>query len=191
LAQILEPLVSLKSQPMTDALCWEALPRIVRSLRLVYQNGADRAGREDLCFVSLCGGIALANAGLGAVHGLAAPLGGMFPAPHGALCARLLAPVMRSNIEALSARHPHSTVFPKFLRMASFFCPRKEPSPLAMINWLEETCEWLQIPRLACYGVRTDHFQEIAEKAAVAGSMKGNPVCLSVEELISILSQAL
>ncbi len=191
LAQILEPLVSLKSQPLTDALCWEALPRIIRSLRQVYRNGDDRDGRQDLCFASLCGGMALANAGLGAVHGLAAPLGGMFSAPHGALCARLLAPVMRTNMEALLDRHPYSQTAGKFSRIAAFFSPHSEPSPPQMIVWLEETCDLLQIPRLAHYGVTAGHLPEIAEKAACSGSMKGNPVPLSKQELMLILSQAL
>ena len=97
LTQLIEPYVSIRANPITDAFCIEGMRRVARSLRLAYQQGQDLKAREDMALASLFGGLALANAGLGAVHGFAAPIGGMFPAPHGAVCAALLPHVMGST----------------------------------------------------------------------------------------------
>ena len=95
LAQLVEPFVSVRANPLVDALCREGLARSARSLRRAYEGDRSEAVREDLALASLFGGLALANAGLGAVHGFAAPVGGMFDAPHGATCAALLPAVLR------------------------------------------------------------------------------------------------
>ena len=101
LTQLLEAFISKKANPMTDGFCREGLPRAVRSLRRAFENGADIKAREDMALASLFGGLALANAGLGAVHGFAGPIGGMFNAPHGMVCAALLPHVMKTNLENL------------------------------------------------------------------------------------------
>jgi alcohol dehydrogenase class IV len=98
LTQLIEPYVCVRANPMTDALCVEGIRRVARSLRQAWANGHDAKVREDMSVASLFGGLALANAGLGAVHGFAAPIGGMFAAPHGAVCAALLPHVMKSNM---------------------------------------------------------------------------------------------
>ena len=98
LTQLIEPFVSNRANPMSDALCREAIPRVIRSLRKAFDNGSDADARNEMALGSLCGGLALANAGLGAVHGFAAPIGGMFEVPHGAVCAALLPEVMEKNI---------------------------------------------------------------------------------------------
>ncbi|MEP0843728.1 MAG: iron-containing alcohol dehydrogenase, partial [Phycisphaerae bacterium] len=104
LTQLIEPFVSVKATPLTDALCREGIERAARALPRVYRDGGDAAAREEMCLASLLGGLALANAGLGAVHGLAGPIGGMFPAPHGAVCAALLPHATAINIRALRER---------------------------------------------------------------------------------------
>ena len=104
LTQVMEPYVSNRANPMTDALCREGMRRAARSLRRAYEQGDDPAAREDMALTSLFGGLALANAGLGAVHGFAGPLGGMFHGAHGAICARLLPHVMAINVRALQQR---------------------------------------------------------------------------------------
>jgi alcohol dehydrogenase class IV len=104
LTQLIEPFVSHRANPVTDAVCREGIARAARSLRRAYENGADAQAREDMALASLFGGLALANAGLGAVHGFAAPICGMFPAPHGATCAALLPHVIAANVHALRAR---------------------------------------------------------------------------------------
>jgi alcohol dehydrogenase class IV len=104
LAQLIEPFVSIKSNPLTDSFCREGMRRAAGSLQRAYEHGGDATAREEMSLASLLGGLALANAGLGAVHGFAGPIGGMFPAPHGAVCARLLPPVMAINVRALRER---------------------------------------------------------------------------------------
>jgi len=98
LTQLVEPFVSIRANPMTDAFCREGMRRATHSLRQAYEYRNDVKAREDMALASLLGGLALANAGLGAVHGIASVVGGMFPAPHGAVCARLLPHVMEINV---------------------------------------------------------------------------------------------
>jgi alcohol dehydrogenase class IV len=118
LTQCIEPFVSPRANPLTDALCREGMQRAARSLHRAYLDGQDAAAREDMALASLFGGLALANAGLGAVHGFAGPIGGMFPAPHGALCARLLPPVMRANLQAMQQRTPDSPALARYTEVA-------------------------------------------------------------------------
>src|SRR5208282_5705063 len=106
LTQLIEPFVCARANPMVDALCIEGIRRAARSLREVVHQNPGKSAREDMALASLFGGIALANAGLGAVHGFAGPMGGMFAAPHGALCAALLPGVMAANVAALRRRQP-------------------------------------------------------------------------------------
>src|SRR5262249_2208903 len=108
LTQLIEPYVSHRANPLTDSICAEGIRRVACSLRRVFDNGADKAARGDMALASLFGGLALANAGLGAVHGFASPIGGMFPAPHGAVCAALLPHAMEANLIALRERAPRS-----------------------------------------------------------------------------------
>src|SRR5438105_2086462 len=106
LTQLIEPFVSSRANPMTDVLCRQGMWRVARSLRLAVESGRNPVAREDMALASLFGGLALTNAGLGAVHGFAAPIGGMFSAPHGAVCAALLPHVMDLNVRALRERAP-------------------------------------------------------------------------------------
>ena len=118
LTQVIEPYLSKMANPMTDAICIEGINRGARSLRKAYQDGSDIDAREDMCLVSLFGGMALANAKLGAAHGFAGPIGGMFPAPHGVICAKLLPFVMKANVEALKEREPDSPLISRFLEVS-------------------------------------------------------------------------
>src|ERR1017187_6933228 len=87
LTQLIEPYVSIRANPMADLFCTEGIGRTAAALPQVWEDGHNREARAAMAWASLLGGLALANAGLGAVHGFAAPVGGMFPAPHGAICA--------------------------------------------------------------------------------------------------------
>ena len=104
LTQLIEPYVSVRANPLVDTICVEGMGRVAWALRRAYHGGGDREARRDMALASLFGGLALANAGLGAVHGFAGPIGGMFPAPHGAVCAALLPGVMNTNLRALRQR---------------------------------------------------------------------------------------
>lgn len=168
LTQLMEPYVSIRANPMTDAICREGLARATRSLRRAFDDGSDKTAREDMAVASLCGGLALANAGLGAVHGFAAAIGGMFDAPHGAVCAALLPEVMEAN------------------RHAS-----KRYAEIVSADWVRELREHLQIPKLRAYGVTEKDIPVLCEKAAAANSMKANPVVLSRGELEAILGKAI
>ena len=118
LTQLIEPFVCLRANPMTDGLCVEGMRRAARSLRVAFTDGQNKSAREDMAVASLFGGLALANAGLGAVHGFAGPIGGMFPAPHGAVCAALLPHVMTANIRALRQRAPGSEALRRYDKVA-------------------------------------------------------------------------
>jgi alcohol dehydrogenase class IV len=192
LTQLIEPFLSNASNPLTDSLCREGIQRAARSLRKACQNGADPQAREDMCLASLFGGLALANAKLGAVHGLAAPLGGMFPsAPHGALCARLLPFVLETNLAALQERAPDSPTLARFDEIARLLTGKPKARAEDGLRWLKQVVKALKIPALKQYGIQTSDVPEIIAQAQKASSMKGNPIELSESELGGILAQAL
>lgn len=189
--QLLEPFVSHQANPLTDAVCREGLRRGARGLPRAFADGADRAAREDMALASLCGGLALANARLGAVHGLAGPIGGMFPAPHGAVCAALLPHVMATNVQALRTRQPDSDSLQRYDEAARLLTGDHSATAAAGVEWVSRLCRDLQIPPLSCYGIRETDFAEIADQALRASSMRGNPVILDAAELTEILHRAL
>jgi alcohol dehydrogenase class IV len=178
LTQLIEPFTCRHANPLTDALCREAIPRAATALPRVYAG--DQAARTDMTFASLSGGLALANAGLGAVHGFAAPLGGMFPAPHGAVCAALLPHVFAAN-----ARHTPE----RFVEVSNMLGAGKTVE--AGTQWLRNLAANLNIPGLAIYGIAEKDFPALISKARNASSMKANPVDLSDEELTKILAAAM
>jgi alcohol dehydrogenase class IV len=189
LTQVIEPYVSSKANPMTDSLCREGMRRIARALRQAYAHGDDAPAREDMAVGSLFGGLALANAGLGAVHGFAGPLGGMFPAPHGAICARLLPPVMAANVRALE--QSGNETLRRYDEIGGYLTGDPRATARDAVAWVRNLVEDLQIPRLAAYGVTASDFPALIEKAAVASSMQANPVRLTHAQMQEILSQAL
>jgi alcohol dehydrogenase class IV len=191
LTQVLEPFVSSRANPLTDALCREALPRAARSLRRAFEDGRDPEAREDMAFVSLSGGMALANAGLGAVHGFAGPLGGMLGAPHGALCARLLPGVIQANVRALRDRRPDSPILERYAEVARLLTGRPGAAPEDGATWVRELCEALSIPRLSALGMKKEDIETAVPGARNASSMRGNPLELTHEELRQILEEAL
>jgi alcohol dehydrogenase class IV len=183
LSQLIEPFVSSKANPLTDALCREGFDLVARSLRPAFQNGDDANAREEMALASLFGGLALANAGLGAVHGVAAPFGAMFHAPHGAVCAALLGPVMRANIR-------HGAV-DRFQEIARRLTANPAASAIDGVMWVVKLTKDLGIPALASYGLGAAHFGGLIAKAKKASSMRANPVALSDDELTEILQTAL
>jgi alcohol dehydrogenase class IV len=190
LTQCIEAFVSCRAQPMTDALCIEGIRRAVRSLERAVNNGDDLEAREDLALAALFSGMALANAGLGAVHGFAAPIGGRFHAPHGAVCAALLAPVWKANWEVVAAEKD-AALEQKFRQAASLLTGQADAAPQMATQFLEELTQRLRIPGLGTYGITTADIDDIASRAAQASSMKGNPVTLGPEDLWRILREAL
>jgi alcohol dehydrogenase class IV len=176
---------------MTDSFCVDGIPRAARSLREAVFNGQNKSAREDMALASLYGGLALANAGLGAVHGFAGPIGGMFPAPHGAVCAALLPHVMAANLRALRERDTHSYAFSRYQRIASLLTNNPNATADAGVEWVRKLVAELPIPKLGAYGVREEHVADIVAKSANASSMKANPIVLTPEELAQTLRLAL
>jgi alcohol dehydrogenase class IV len=195
LSQLIEPFLSIRANPLTDALAREGMRRSARSLARAVTAGldapADAEVREDLALASLFGGLCLANAGLGAVHGFAAPAGGMLAAPHGALCAALLAPVMRVNLRALEARAPAHPARARFGEVAAISTGNPGATAAEGIAWLEQLVEALQIPGLGRHGLTAAQIPLLVEKAKAASSMRGNPLPLEDEELREIAHEAL
>jgi alcohol dehydrogenase class IV len=189
LTQVIEPFVAVGSNPMTDAICREGIRR-ARSLQRAYMVG-DPASRESMALAALFGGLALANAKLGAVHGIAGPLGGMYPIPHGVACARLLPFVMEANIRALQARDPEGQALQRYNEVAYMLTGHPDVSAIDGASWVSRLATALFIPPLSEYGVRREDFGEIIEKSQRASSMKGNPIVLTDAELEWVLSSAL
>jgi alcohol dehydrogenase class IV len=144
-----------------------------------------------MALASLFGGLALANAGLGAAHGFAGPLGGMLHAPHGALCARFLPLVMEANIQALESRQPNHPALERYIEIAQILTGEKDATAHDGVKWIRELVNELKIPQLSAYGMRLEDFPEAVEKTQQANSFKGNPIVLNEKELTTILEQAL
>lgn len=191
LTQLIEPFVSVKANPLTDAICREGMRHAARSLRRAYQNGADKEAREGMSIASLFGGLALANAALGAAHGFAGPLGGMLHAPHGVLCARFLPLVMETNIKAMESRQPQHPALQRYEEIAQILTHDKQATALDGVKWASELVEELKIPRLSHYGMKPEDFSQAVKKTQNASSFKGNPILLDVKELTEILEKAL
>jgi alcohol dehydrogenase class IV len=191
LTQVLEPFVSVRANPLIDSFCRDGLQRSGRSLLAAYQNGSNSPARMDLSLTSLMGGLALANAGLGAVHGFAAPIGGMFDVAHGVVCARLLAPVIQINVLAMRKRNPEHPALEKYQEAARLITGSPHANAQVLVNWLEALCEEMQIPRLGEIGIHASDIEEISTKAAKASSMQANPIQLDLAELREILNLGL
>jgi alcohol dehydrogenase class IV len=191
LTQVIEPYVSARANAMTDLFCVEGIRTIAAALPAAYQNGNDLAARTSMAWSALLGGLALANAGLGAVHGFAAPIGGMFPAPHGAICAAVLPHAMKVNVEALRSRAPGSRALERYEEVGRLLTGRPHATADDGVRWIAEICQELEIPPLGSYGVRREHISDLVAKAGQTSSMKGNPIVLTAEELQQIALAAL
>jgi alcohol dehydrogenase class IV len=187
LTQLIEPFVCLKANPLVDTLCHEGMERVARSLRKAYQDASDAAAREDMALASLFGGLALANAGLGAVHGFAGPIGGMIGAPHGTVCARLLPHVMAANVQALQTRQSDSPVAARYDKVGQILTGNRSAAAPDGVAWIQSLCADLNVRPLASFGLGEELFPEVVAAARKASSMKGNPILLTDEELTAIL----
>jgi alcohol dehydrogenase class IV len=195
LTQVIEPYVSPRATPMTDAFCLEGIRRVSRSLRIAAgPEGATRLdARTDMSIASLFGGLALANAGLGVIHGFAAPIGGMFDAPHGAVCAALLPHGMTANLRALRTRASAEdrAAIERYRIVAVTFTGDPDATPEAGIAAVASLCADLKIPGLRSYGIDETHAEELARKALNSSSMKANPVALDEAAMRDILVASL
>ncbi|NBD14076.1 MULTISPECIES: iron-containing alcohol dehydrogenase [Corallococcus] len=191
LSQLIEPFVSVRAQPLTDALAREGMRRSARSLRKAVLHGPGPEEREDLAIASLLGGLCLANAGLGAVHGFAAPLGGMLGAPHGALCAALLGATLEVNLEALRARAPDHPALPRFRELAGILTGQSNARAEDGIAWVKDLVHAVRIRGLRDMGLADADVPGLVTKARAASSMKGNPLALTDAELTTLVERSM
>ncbi|MCC6390158.1 MAG: iron-containing alcohol dehydrogenase [Bryobacterales bacterium] len=191
LTQLIEPYTSIRANPLIDAICLEGIRRAARSLPRAFSHPHDLEARTDMSLAGLFGGIALANAALGAVHGFAAPIGGMFPAPHGAVCASLLPHVTEANIAALEQRAPDSEKLARYQTVAGILTRDSHARPRDAAAGLHSLCRSLLIPPLRDYGIMESDIPAIVSKALQASSMKGNALPLTAAELSRILKRAI
>ncbi len=190
LTQVIEPFVSMQANPLTDGFCREGIRRAARSLRQAVEDGGNLQARTDMALASLCGGLALANAKLGAVHGLAGPLGGLLHAPHGAICGALLPWVVEANVTALQQRQSDHSSLIRFAELGELLSGRTA-TPHDAVEWLHALCRDVNIPSLGRHGLTEKHIPILAEQAQTSSSMKGNPLVLTTDELQGILQAAL
>jgi len=191
LTQCIEPFVSPNANPLSDAVAREGIRRAGMALRRAFHDGADREGRRDMAVASLCGGLALANAKLGAVHGFASPLCGTFPVPHGGVCARLLPAVTEINIRALRARAPNAPALARYDEVARIVTGDVTARAEDAADWLHELVAELAVPGLSSYGVTDEDIPRVVAAARQASSMQGNPIVLTDAELHQALGAAI
>jgi alcohol dehydrogenase class IV len=191
LTQCLEPFVSVRATPLTDGLAREGLRRAAAGLRAAHADGGDLAARTDMAMCALLGGMALANAKLGAVHGLAGVIGGTADVPHGMACAALLAPVIEANVRALRSTPLGSRALDKYAEAAQLLTGKPGASVKDGLAWIGETLTLLGVPGLAAFGLGAEQADAIAAAALASSSMRGNPVPLNQDQLAAVFLEAL
>jgi alcohol dehydrogenase class IV len=187
LTQLIEPFLSARANPITDALCRDGLQRVARSLRRAYERGDDREAREDMSLAALFSGLAMANAGLGSVHGFAGVIGGMARGPHGAVCAALLPHAIRVNLRAFRDRAPENKALERYREIGQLLTGMPSAGADSAVRWIEDLCAALHVPTLGAYGIHPGQLPELLDKSAVASSMKANPIVLTREEMQEII----
>lgn len=191
LTQLIEPLVCNRPNPIVDALAKDGIPQAAWALPRAVSNGEDAEARQAMALASLFGGLALANARLGAVHGFAGVIGGMFSAPHGAICARLLPLVYAENVRALRQREPENPALQRYELTARLLTGDPTAAAEDGTVWLDALSASLAISPLSAYGITPEAIVEISAKSERASSMQGNPIRLTTAELNGILERAL
>lgn len=194
LCQCIEAYTSTNANAMTDPLALQGISLCAKSLRHCYTNGQDINARQDMALAALLSGICLTNAGLGAVHGFAAPLGAHFPIPHGVICAALLPHVIQANITALQSQDPHHPTLHRYATIARTLTgnptlPHAD-ALTAAVHFTRDLNTDLHIPRLSRFNFTDADIPSMIPLARKASSMRYNPVVLTDDVLTSIVSNA-
>ena len=212
LSQLLESYVSVRANPITDALALSGLACVREGLATWFEEAqTDRAevgrgrgmagpgsvaatARERMAYAALCSGICLAQAGLGSVHGLASPLGAQYPIPHGVACGATLVAATRVNIAALEARDPGSVALSRYAAVGWLFTGRAGANDAearaALVPALEQLTARLGVPRLSVFGITESSIPALVADSH-GSSMKTNPIPLTDDEIASILRASL
>ena len=191
LTQLIEAFVSKKANLITDGLCREGLACSARSILRAYDDGQDLSARIDMSLASLLSGMTLANSSLGAVHGIAGPLGGYIAVPHGVACGRLLSPVFAANFRRLQSSGRLHGAIRRFVEIARILTGNFNADIAEGVAWMDHLCRRLHIPPLGDFGLEESDLPDIAANASKASSMRGNPVNLDQADLVAILKQTL
>jgi alcohol dehydrogenase class IV len=191
LTQLIEPFTCGNPNPLTDAICIEGLQHVTRSFIRAYDDSSDLTARSDMALASLFSGLALANAKLGAVHGLAGPIGGEVTAHHGAICAGLLPWVMETNFKALIDRSPNHPSIERYAVIGRLLTGNPQATAESAIQWVKDISSHMNIQALSAHGLAEDRFPTLIGKAKISSSMKGNPVILFDDEIRNILQSSL
>ncbi|MDN6512020.1 MAG: iron-containing alcohol dehydrogenase [Acidipropionibacterium jensenii] len=191
LTQCIEPFVSVKANVLTDQIAAEGMRRAASGLRRAWTDGADIEARTDMSLCSLFGGLSLANAKLGAVHGLAAPIGGVTGGAHGEICAAMLAAATRVNVQSMIRRDFDNPALARYDTVAKLLTGRPEARAADGVEWLARIVADLRVPGLAALGLRRSQVDEAAEAAMRASSMKGNPIVLTHDEVAEIIETSM
>jgi alcohol dehydrogenase class IV len=185
LTQLIEAYTCNRSNRLSDAFALSGLKCAGRSLLTAFNDGSP-AARSEMAYASLCSGLALANSGLGAVHGFASVLGGRYPISHGVCCAALLPHVVKANRTALQAREPHSPIIKRYAEIESLLSDGND-----LGETLDNLVEALKVPRLSAFGITTNDIPDLVAQSQKASSMKANPIVLTDGELFAILAATL
>ena len=193
--QLLESYVSSKANRFTDALAWSGMKAARNSLLTWHEQGPQaREAQAGMAYAALMSGIALAQVGLGSVHGLASPLGAFFPIPHGVVCGTLVEEATRANIRALKDRKQAGDALTKYAQIGRLLGRDGNlPEEAALTTLLEMLADWtlrLKLPRLSHYGIARGDFARIVAHSR-GSSMRTNPVLLNDAEISAILSARL
>lgn len=186
LTQLLEAYVSVKSSSFVDSLAIDGIRCALRSLVKAWQNGNDLEARSDMAYAAMVSGIALANSGLGTVHGFASSIGGLYPIPHGVVCGTLMAECVAVNLSLLSENRSNPA-FIKYAGVGKMLTDKTNQSDAYYCELLADTLrqwtELMQLPRLSAFGVKREDFSRIIELT----DNKNNPVVLNKSDLLKIL----
>lgn len=191
LTQVIEPYTSCRANVFTDALCLDGMHRAANSIRTVYYDSQNKPARESMSYASLLSGLALSNAGLGAVHGFAAPLGGLLQAHHGALCAAVLPHALRVNIRAVRQRLADSDLVARYKKVAQVLTGKDNAEAEDSASWLNDLCQELRMQSLRAYGLTQEQLPVLVDEASRASSMKANALPLFRDEVMEIAERAL
>lgn len=195
--QLLESYVSKRANPFTDALAWSGLEAVVGGFFDAIEAREEeraRQGRAAMAYGAMISGITLAQVGLGSVHGLAQPLGSLFPIPHGVACGTVLAAATEVNVHALETREPEHPALEKYAAVGRLLSgqeiPNRRSACALLVETLEEWTDRLKLPRLITFGVREGDVSRIVAGSR-GNSMKTNPIELTDEEIAAIVRKRL
>ncbi|MDD5132646.1 MAG: iron-containing alcohol dehydrogenase, partial [bacterium] len=187
LCQSMESYVSTGANILTDSIALQSIRLVSMNLRETFKNGSNVQARQNMLYAALLSGIALSNARMGAVHGIAHPLGQKYNLPHGLVCGVLLPYVIEFNLNFATAKYAAiAGVMGGLLRGLD-----KERAAKICIDKTKQLLVEVGFPwRLRELGIKPEDFPQLAKDSMPSGSLKANPRVVSEEDVISILKKA-